>query len=114
MKKGKGEPIEVFEYNGKKYVLNVHYRLEVAIRTGSELEYVTGAIDIDFGPGGKRCDGFDLDRIKHFVQFRMERYQLFENLGALDEAFNVLIAQGTIKKHPLEPRGHLFYLTRNL
>lgn len=82
---------------------------------GCYFEYSDGStIDIDFGPDGRRCDGFDLYRIESFLQGRTSRYPLFTDNYLLSEAFASLIKKAVIAKHPNEPTGHLYYLASEL
>ncbi len=64
-------------------------------------------IDFDFGPKG-RVDGFDLWRLRQFLESRVERYPELATEEAQEAAFTNLVAQGVIVRSGELPSPHLF------
>ncbi len=66
-------------------------------------------IDIDFGPNG-RHDGFDLMRLKHFLNARRDKYSEFIDITSLESTFLTLVSIGKIQNQNWFPGENLFYL----
>jgi len=63
-------------------------------------------VDFDYGPEG-RYDGFDLWRIKNFVDERLSIYFHYEGENILEKEFQEMIDAGIVKKIP---NDNLYYL----
>ncbi len=81
---------------------------------GCYFEYPNDSIDIEFGPEGSRCDGFNFFRINDFLKYRQARFNEIRDEQFLRRAFADLSNQGLIVKHPLEPESDLYYLKDKL
>ena len=77
--------------------------------SGCCLKTPEGEIDWDFGDRG-RFDGFDLWRLKKFVNNNKGSYPDFEDDKILSQTFEFAIKIGIIKKDITEQAGHLYYL----
>lgn len=82
---------------------------------GCYFEFEDGReINIDFGPND-RCDGFDLYRLRFFLQHLTNKnsFSLLLNEGHLKEEFEKLITENIIYNPRWEPSPHLYYLLIN-
>ena len=75
---------------------------------GCLVEMPEGVIDWDFGQNG-RIDGFDLWRLKTFVEENRLLFPESVNAGALRSAFDLAVERGAIKKDGNDKYGNLFY-----
>lgn len=82
---------------------------------GCYFEYEGGWIDVDFGPG-ERCDGFDVRRLKFFLEGlkNKSQYSLLFNDQRLNNDFLELENQGIIINPKNWFNSHLYYLASRI
>jgi len=79
---------------------------------GCTVESGKEVLNFDFGPQG-RLDGFDLWRLRQFLESRVKRYPDLKTVGEQQRAFNKLKDLGEIVRSDELPSPHLFRLRRD-
>lgn len=76
---------------------------------GCTIESGDEVIDFDFGPSGL-VDGFDLWRLRQFLESRRETYPNLQTVEQQDLAFAWLVREGLVEKSGELPSPHLYRL----
>lgn len=84
----------------------VHYSFH---GVGCTIESRGEVIDFDFGPGGL-VDGFDLWRLRQFLESRREKYPSLQTGEKQEVAFAKLVQEGLVIKSDELPSPHLYRL----
>jgi hypothetical protein len=74
-----------------------------------EIQDLNISIDVDFGPD-ERCDGFDLFRIRNFLENFPQKYPELVPEGNLEYGFSKFIEEKKIYHLESDFSDHLFYL----